>query len=703
MDEPRALRRARPHDFSAVRLLQRIAVVANEADTLSKAISVALDEVCAYTAWPIGHAYLVDPNDPHLLAPTRLWHLPDRRKFRALVQITGSTPLHVGRDLTGRVLKTGRPRWIHDVTRDANFSRAHGSRDVGVRGAFAVPILVGRNAIGVLEFFSEYPEPQDDVVLELVSYVGTQLGRVAEREQAALALVAQVEQTRRLIESAFDAFIAIDDLGRVTSWNQAAEAMFGWEADEVIGRPLVTRIVPLRYRQQHVSGIARYLATKESHLLNQRVELTALRRNGEEFPVEIAIWPVEAEGRTTFCGLVHDITERKVQEHEREVAADRIKTSEQRLMAAQEMAAVGSWEWEIDSDVVEWSDQLYRNFDLSPDEFQPSPEGYRELIHPEDRSYVEATITRALEERGTFEFEHRVIRPSDGAVRIHQCQGRTIVSSGGAVKMAGTSQDVTEHRRSEEALQEAYLREREMVRRLEELDKARTEFVSAVSHELRTPLTSIIGYLQLVLDMGHEITDEHLEMLDIVDRNSQRLLALIEDLLTKSRIESGTFKLNVAPTDLGKIVETSVQAVLPSAIDRDVALSVSIDPELPAIDADSGHIERLLLNLLSNAIKFTEGGEVTVGAHLEGEHVVITVRDTGVGIAEDELPKLFSPFFRTQTAEKTAPGTGLGLVLVKSIVEAHGGTIDVASKLGEGTTVTVRLPISQASADESAA
>ena len=382
----------------------------------------------------------------------------------------------------------------------------------------------------------------------------------------------------------------------------------------------------------------------------------------------------------TFCAFVSDITPRRDMLAELRHADEQMRTSEQRLVAAQEMTGVGSWEWDIDSGAVTWSEQLYRNFGVDPECYEPSFDAYIGLCHPDDRQFVLETVTRLLNECGTFEIEHRSISPSDDEVRIHHCTGRVIVDGGRAVRMAGTLQDVTESRRAAQAVAEALEREKKMVVRLTELDEAKTRFVSSVSHELRTPLTSILGYLQFLQEAASELASDHRDMLNVIDRNSHRLLSLIEDLLTQSRIESGTFKLACHPTDIGRVVDNVCTAMHPEAKDRRLTLDACIDPDVGLVIGDDEQLERLLLNLVSNSLKFTPEGSVDVSAHREGDEVVLTVMDTGVGIPMDEVPNLFRPFFRSSNADNIAPGTGLGLAIVKAIVDEHRGTIDVSSE-----------------------
>jgi PAS domain S-box-containing protein len=467
--------------------------------------------------------------------------------------------------------------------------------------------------------------------------------------------------------------------------------MFGWTRDEAIGLPLASMIIPVRYRNAHRDGITHYLATGEGPVLNKRLELQALRRGGSEFPIELAVWPLGHGADQTFCAFVRDITDVKRAEAERLLAIERTEASERRLVAAQEAARVGSWEWDVGTGTVTWSDQLYRNFGVEPGTFTPSFETYMGLIHPEHRERVATTIATTLDRMGTMEFDHTVIRP-DGEHRVHHCTGAVAVDDDGAVKMRGTSQDITERVRAEEATKQAYEREREMVVRLRQLDRAKTQFVSSVSHELRTPLTSIVGYLELIMMQASDLNDMQQEMLTVIQRNSERLLSLIEDLLTQSKIESGAFQIMKSLVEVAPVVSSAIEAVLPSAAAAGINLDLSISDDVGEVVGDREQLERVMLNLVSNAIKFTPRGSVRVCAERDHDWVVISVHDTGIGIPADEVPNLFSPFFRSSNADSAASGTGLGLVIVKGIVDQHDGTIQVTSRQDEGTTFTVRLP-----------
>jgi len=234
--------------------------------------------------------------------------------------------------------------------------------------------------------------------------------------------------------------------------------------------------------------------------------------------------------------------------------------------------------------------------------------------------------------------------------------------------------------------------------RLLELDRLKDEFVALVSHELRTPLTSIIGYLEMVVEEGGEtLSWEQQSFLSTVQRNVSRLSRLVDDLLFIARIDAGRMEISRRQVDLGRVLEEAVDAVRPVADGKGVALDLEVGP-LSTVAGDRARLAQLLDNLVSNAVKFTpSGGRVSIRASNGSGRVRVEVTDTGIGIPSDELPRLFTRFYRASTARTTeTPGTGLGLAISQSIAEAHGSRIAVESAPGLGTTFAFELPVADA-------
>jgi signal transduction histidine kinase len=228
------------------------------------------------------------------------------------------------------------------------------------------------------------------------------------------------------------------------------------------------------------------------------------------------------------------------------------------------------------------------------------------------------------------------------------------------------------------------------------LDRAKGEFVSAVSHELRTPLTSIIGYTELLADdLSGNLTEQQHQLVERIDRNGERLLTLVEDLLTMARVEDDNLSLDRVETDLCEVVRVATEEAAHAAHKGRVAMTVNLPDEPVSLQGDRAYLERLVLNLVSNAVKFTDaGGDVDVSLAVTGEVGELTVRDNGMGIPMEEQGRLFQKFFRSTLAtEHAIQGTGLGLHIVRSIAEAHHGEVSFESTPGVGTTFRFTVPL----------
>ena len=242
----------------------------------------------------------------------------------------------------------------------------------------------------------------------------------------------------------------------------------------------------------------------------------------------------------------------------------------------------------------------------------------------------------------------------------------------------------------------------EVVAQLTELDRSKSDMIGTVSHEMRTPLTSIQGFLGLVLDdAGGPVPDDAKDMLRIADRNARRLEILVGNMLMLTRLDSGEAALALAPVEIARLLGRSTESVGPFADSRDVALTIVCDDSV-VVEGDEFQLERVVTNVMENAVKFTPTSgsvrvEVASGISLaDRPAVVIVVADTGMGIAEDEIPQLFDRFYRAAKArDDVVPGTGLGLAIVREVVWAHQGEVSVDSAVGEGTTVRITLPVRQ--------
>ena len=288
------------------------------------------------------------------------------------------------------------------------------------------------------------------------------------------------------------------------------------------------------------------------------------------------------------------------------------------------------------------------------------------------------------------------VRPDGGRLTVSLSVTAVRDDAGRPQSYLSVVRDVTDRRAAEQALLAALDKEREANRRMHEVDRAKDDFVSSVSHELRTPLTSIVGYTELLTDgLTGAMTAMQADLVEKIDRNGERLLNLVEDLLTLSRVENGNFRLERTPTDLRDAVHAATAEVTSAAQRQGVAMSVIVPPEPVTVVGDRHHLERLVLNLVSNAVKFTDrGGSVRVGLEVQRPVAVLSVADTGMGIPFEEQPNLFQRFFRSSVAtERAIQGTGLGLNIAQSIAQAHQGSVDFESTPGVGTTFRFTVPL----------
>lgn len=528
--------------------------------------------------------------------------------------------------------------------------------------------------------------------------------RTARRRALDLA-TEMTDELEALTESADEAIVSIDDDGTIVAWNQSAERIFGADADTMIGRP-ASDLAPAGRAGDELARIFSSVHDSDAHGAVSTLA-TGRRSDGTEFPVEVSLSQWSARGRRFLTGFMRDVTDRVTAERQLVETGNLLRGV---LDAATGIAIIGM---DVDGTISVFNTGAelmlgYRADELigtaTPEVFHDSHEVVSRAaelgIEPGFEVFVNVARTDQVETR-----RWTYVCADGRRVPVELTVTPRYDGEGALTGFIGVAIDVTE-RLAALATQQALLdHEREMVAKLTELDRVKNDFVSTISHELRTPLTSILGYAELLADDGaEEMATRHLDMVDIVTRNAQRLLLLVEDLLMLSRIESGELHMEREPCDLARICEAVESSITPLAENRDIRVRYDV-PEGSIVLGDPLRLERVMLNLLSNAIKFSFSGQVVdVRVAAVGDDVEIRVIDRGIGIAADELEHLFDRFFRSRTAERHAiQGTGLGLTIVSDIVQRHHGRVDVESVEGSGTTMIVLLPAHRAADKPNAA
>jgi PAS domain S-box-containing protein len=310
-----------------------VAQVLAECTTIQEATPEILRAVCESLGWQLGILWQVDP-DLQVLRCVEVWRAsPDR--FSRFVALTQSMTFSKGVGLPGRTWSGGQPVWIPDAVQDKNFPRAPMAAEEGLHAAFAFPIQLGPAIHGVMEFFSREIQEPDQALLHQMLSVGSQIGQFMQRKITEMTLREREEETRLILDAALDAVVTFNETEHILSWNSQAERMFGWSRQEILGQSLVRTIIPPSYREGYLEGLQSYVQTGVSEILNHRVELSGLHRDGHDFPLEMAMTAVRSKGQFIFSGFFRDLTERRQTE-------EALRKSGEQLRQAQKMEAIGT-------------------------------------------------------------------------------------------------------------------------------------------------------------------------------------------------------------------------------------------------------------------------------------------------------------------------------------------------------------------------
>lgn len=374
---------------------------------------------------------------------------------------------------------------------------------------------------------------------------------------------------------------------------------------------------------------------------------------------------VVRERRRSNAALVRSAVELERRVHQR---TEELRRAGALLAQAQQIAHVGSWEWDIREDRVSWSDELFRIFGVEPRDFEATYEGFLKLVHPGDRDRARTIVSGAIRDGGPFEFDHRIIRP-DGQQRVLRALGEVITDvSGTPIRMVGTGQDITEQRQAEETLR---------------------RFIANASHELRTPLTTVAGYAEALASRGRDLPPNVFEeFLNTLGQQGERARHLIDSLLDLSRAEERRAHIQPQPVRLADVVGRVIDAAPPGG---PASVEVKV-PQATVVLADPDSLERVFINLLTNAYKYG-GHRIRIQARRRDAEARIVVADDGPGVPEETIPHLFEPFSRGPGVPGT--GSGLGLAIARSLVESLRGEIHYERGSPNGARFVLTVPLAR--------
>ena len=345
--------------------------------------------------------------------------------------------------------------------------------------------------------------------------------------------------------------------------------------------------------------------------------------------------------------------------------AEEIEGRDERLEFMLAASGTGFWEWDVSAGRLDWSEAIFRQHGLDPADVAPSFDAYLDTIHPDDRSAFQSAAAATLETGAPLDLEFRIVWP-DGAVHWTHGVGRLLRDESGRARLLGTGQDITERHRMVEERDRLLGDER----RAREFREA---FVDVISHELRTPITTILGLTEILSRRGRaDDEDSRMALLDDVRSESERLHRLIEDLLVLSRVEHGRLVVEVEPLQPRRLLERIIAQEAPEL--PSITVESSLDHDLPIVAGEATYVEQIVRNLLGNAAKYSAAGTtVLVSARRNGNAVEVRIMDDGPGIPESSLTRIFDLFYRDPDSARTVSGSGIGLFVCASLVEAMGG------------------------------
>jgi PAS domain S-box-containing protein len=508
-------------------------------------------------------------------------------------------------------------------------------------------------------------------------------GRVAALKEAQEALRESEKRVRLVVETAQEAFVSMDEGGMITAWNPQAETTFGWKRAEAMGRSLAETIIPERYRDAHRAGLQRFLEMGEGPVLNKRLELTAIHRDGHEFPIEITISPLRVNHGHVFNAFIHDISERKK-------IVEALRESEERFRQLADNIQEVFWIMDIRSGRFLYVSPAFEHVIGVPREAVLADTGaWLKALHPDDQERVHSGFWKQGP-RAEFKEEYRVIHP-DGSERWVAVRSFPVRKDGNeADRVVGVARDITERKRAEDALLHAK-------EEAERVSRFKDQFLSTMSHELRTPLNAVLGFSELLTDERYGLlNDRQRRYLNHIQNGGKHLLTLINDILDLSRIESGRLEIAISDLRVNEAFVEVLSALRPLADAKSQTLEGEADARL-VIRADLTRFKQVLMNLVGNAIKFTpQGGRIELAARPENGRIRIDVRDNGPGIAPEEQRRIFEAFYRIRKSGEAAEGSGLGLAITQRLVELQGGQLGLESEAEQGSCFYFTLQAAEA-------
>lgn len=665
-------------ESALVSVSKNIAVASNDLSDMGSILRFSLRKICEFIKWPVGHFYLVD--DPMKEAVSYpIWFLEDEDLYREFRSVTNKCNFKRGEGLPGRVMVNTEPTWISNLWGDPNFPRHEVSKKVGLRSGMAIPIMVGEEVGGVMEFFTNVSQDLDCSLLDSLAPLGAQLGRVLERARSESLLKKQA----LVLDQIHDAVISLDGKYGITAWNKGAERVFGFEEQEMLGKPITC----IFYAEENIL---------KQELIQPAIvngwyekEMEAVKKSGDIIHVHISLSILcdqKCVPQSIICYAL-DITEKKYAQDQLELysyglekrvaqrtaqlneSVDKIKESRDQVEGILKSIGEGLLVTDDNGKLVLMNPAAEKFLGLKKEDVQ----GHSITQVLENQSLLACWEVRP-DDPACKSFDFELGESGRGKGRKF-ARGSSTLLLGGNDEIIGTVvviRDITYERK---------------------VDHLKSQFLSTAAHELRTPLTSLQGFSEILLNKQDLDKNTKKKYLQYINEESLKLATIINDFLDISRIESGKgVSLNKRLCSVLETIDRSMH-IFDGEVNGLHKFEFVFPSDTITWRVDQEKVEQVLKNIYSNAIKYSpNGGSITTTVRSLQGFVEIIIEDEGLGMSPGQLNKIYDRFYRGDNFDADIPGSGLGMTIVKYILDAHGGKISVESIEGEGTHVTFNIP-----------
>ncbi len=665
---------------------------------LGEAIPSLLSTIGRLLDFDVAECWMVDRQAGVLRAEAEPW--TSQRLGPEWARTTMGLQFSRGAGLTGRVWSTGCSTWVADLTREpgVRLVRKELALRLGLRSAFSFPIVASEAGpiLGVMTFLSRELLERDEPLLQGMTTLGRQIGLFAERRRTETELTQVNARLNALLDASTQVSImATDPDGLITVFNPGAERMLGYSAEEMIGVSTPLRIHDGQEVAAHAARLSAEFGTRiegfDTFVERARRgghdvrEWTYIRKDGTRLTVLLAVTAVfDPEGKINgFLGIATDLTDRQRAERNH-------RESEARFRRLVEANILGVVFGDIKGNITEANDAFLEMVGYTREQMDAGKLPWDAPIPASSAGFLQHCRAE-LRRRGRcapFEMECRRVdgRHLPVLLGVALLDERRPAETGAPV--VAFCLDLSVRKRLEDQL-------RRQASELREADVRKNEFLAMLGHELRNPLAPIRNAVKIMKQRGSE--DHALCWArDVIDHQTRQMAQLVDDLLEISRVTRGKVRLHKEVVSIATIIAYAVETSRPIIDAHRHRFSIALPPETILVQADAVRMAQVLSNLLNNAAKYTEaGGHIRLAVKVEDEMVVFRVRDNGIGIPAEMLASVFDLFTQVNhSLDRSSGGLGLGLTVVRSLVEMHGGSVQATSEgLGKGSEFVVHLPV----------